>query len=236
MYPFIPVTQLMRWHRNLDIVRISLGFTWMTWPGLTWPDLAWLDYAFVASWLCPGLVTSSSTGQSQTDQRGAWLMHQVVEEKRMITQFVRTRTSCLGVLVNLHHYCFSLAMLFSWWDITGLTFEHLSEQIVEKNKGSGFQLRISKENWSTFPKDKTRFKESRGLHSQNKRAKMKLGHQPEPLHQDDRKAEAEEQLSKRSTSSGSSTLKCGYNQAANSSSGGFYDRLVSSILFCLFIF
>ena len=37
----------------------------------------------------------------------------VVEEKRMITQFVRTRTSCLGVLVNLHHYCFSLAMLFS---------------------------------------------------------------------------------------------------------------------------
>ena len=188
----------------------------MAWTGmgLTW---AWFDYVSVASWLCPGLVTSSSTGQSQTDQRGNWPMQKVVEEKWMIAQFVRTCISCLGVLVNLHH-CFSVAMLFSWRDITGLTFENLSEQIVGKNIW-GFPTKI-------FLHKKS-FKRSRALHSQNKRARMKLGHHPTRVHQDDRKSEAEKLLSKGRTSSESSKLKYRYNQAANSSLGDFYDRSVS---------
>ena len=86
MYPFIPVTELMRWHRNLDIAIISLDLTWagLAWHGL---DLAWLDLSLtwpdltLLLWLADsvqGLSPAAEQGKAKRakeefDQCNKWL-------------------------------------------------------------------------------------------------------------------------------------------------------------------
>ena len=128
MYPFIPVTQLMRWHRNLDIVRISLD---LTWPDLT---LAWLDYAL---WLADSVQVLSPAAQQgkakrtkeELDQCNKWLKDNGWMQNLPQPVFLA------GVFCST---CITVSRCEQWFsnkgDINGLTFKNLSEQLVEKNK------------------------------------------------------------------------------------------------------